>query len=64
MKAHNFLNVFNIAKALHLLENSLDYAAMSDDLVMVVAHDNTVWICKDDGVSCALNALKLVQRIV
>jgi len=61
---HNFLNVFNIAKAQYLLENCLDYAAMSDDLVMVVAHDNTVWICKDDGVSCSLNSLKLVQRIV
>jgi hypothetical protein len=64
MKAHNFLNVFNISKALHLLENNLDYAAMSDDLVMVVAHDNTVWVCREDGSSCALDNLKLVQRIV
>jgi hypothetical protein len=61
---HNFLNVFNIARAQHLLENCLDYAAMSDNLVMVVAHDNTVWVCKDDGISCALDSLKLVQRIV
>jgi hypothetical protein len=61
---HNFLNVFNIARAQHLLENCLDYAAMSDDHVMVVANDNTVWVCKDDGISCALDSLKLVQRIV
>jgi hypothetical protein len=64
MKKHNFLNVFNISKALHLLENGLDYADMIDDLVMVVAPDNTVWVCKDDGVSCGFNSLKLVQRIV
>lgn len=60
----NFLNVFNIAKAQHLLENSLDYAVMCDDLVMVVAGDNTVWVCRDTGVSCSLDSLKLVQRIV
>lgn len=60
----NFLNVFNIAKARYLVDNCLDYAAMCDDLVMVVAHDNTVWICRDDGISCGLDSLKLVQRIV
>lgn len=61
---HNFLNVFNIAKAQYLLENCLDYADMCDNLVMVVAHDSTVWICKEDGVSCDMHSLKLVQRIV
>lgn len=58
----NFLNVFNIAKAQHLLENGLDYADMCDDLVMIVAHDQTVWVCTLNGVS--LNDAKLVQRIV
>lgn len=64
MKNNNFLNVFNIAKAHYLLENCLDYANMCDDLVMVVANDNTVWVCRDDGVSCDMDSLKLVQRIV
>lgn len=64
MKSSNFLNVFNIAKAQYLLENCLDYAAMSDDLVMVVAHDNTVWVCRDDRFSCALHAFKMIQRII
>lgn len=59
---HNFLNVFNIAKAQYLLENSLDYAEMSDDMAMIVANDQTVWVCTINGVY--LNDAKLVQRIV
>lgn len=62
MKNHNFLNVFNIATALNLLETGKDYANMSDDNVMIVAHDQTVWVCTLEGVS--LNDAKLVQRIV
>ena len=61
---HNFLNVFNIAKAQHLLENSLDYVDMCGDLVMAVAYDNTVWVCKHIDGSCSVDDLKLVQRIV
>lgn len=62
MKNNNFLNVFNIAKAQYLLENSMDYADMSDDYVMIVACDQTVWVCTLEGVS--LFDAKLVQRIV
>lgn len=62
MKTNNFLNVFNIAKAQYLLENCMDYADMSDDYIMIVAHDQTVWVCTLDGIS--LNDAKLVQRIV
>mgnify|MGYP001589335921 CR=1 FL=1 len=62
MKNKSFLNVFNIAKAQYLLENCLDYADMSDDHVMVVAYDNTVWVGTLDGVN--LRETKLVERIV
>lgn len=62
MKNPNFLNVFNIAKALYLLENGMDYADIGDDHVLVVAWDNTVWVCKVECVS--LNDAVMVQRIV
>lgn len=60
----NFLNVFNIAKATILLETGLDYAELDNDHVMVVAYDKTVWVCKDSGLSCSLDELKMVQRIL
>lgn len=62
MKNLNFLNVFNIATALHLLETGKDYADINDDHILVVACDQTVWACKLECVSLA-NA-KLVQRII
>lgn len=62
MKNMNFLNVFNIATALHLLETGCDYADINDDHVLIVACDETVWACKPNGVS--LNDATLVQRIV
>lgn len=62
MKNPNFLNVFNIAKALYLLENGMDYADIGDDHVLVVAWDNTVWACKADGIS--FRDMFMVQRIV
>lgn len=62
MNTPNFLNVFNISKALYLLENCLDYADINDDHVMIVAYDSTVWACKCNGVE--LSKATLVQRIV
>lgn len=62
MKHPNFLNVFNEYRAMQLLENGCDYADMSDDYVMIVACDQTVWVCTLEGVS--LFDAKLVQRIV
>jgi hypothetical protein len=60
---HNFLNVFNQHRALQLMENGCDYADMTDDLVMIVANDSTVWVCSLDN-SVSLNDAKLVQRLV
>lgn len=57
-----FLNVFNIATALHLLETGRDYADISDEHVMIVANDKTVWMCKSNGVS--LDDATLIQRLV
>lgn len=62
MRNPHFLNVFNIARALHLLENDMDYADIADDHVMIVAFDKTVWACKPNGVH--LDDATLVQRIV
>lgn len=62
MRNPHFLNVFNIASALHLLETGKDYADIADDHVLIVAFDGTVWACKPNGIS--LNAATLVQRIV
>lgn len=62
MQKPNFMNVFNISKALYLLENGMDYADINDDHTLVVAWDNTVWACKCDGVS--LRDAIMVQRIV
>lgn len=62
MKNLNFLNVFNIATALHLLETGKDYADICDDHVLIVAADETVWACKPNGVE--LSKATLVQRIV
>lgn len=62
MKNSNFLNVFNIATALHLLETGKDYADINDDHVLIVAYDKTVWACKANGVS--LDKSTMVQRIV
>ena len=59
---NKFLNVFNISKALYLLENGMDYAEINDDHTLVVAWDNTVWACKVDGIS--LRDAVMVQRIV
>lgn len=57
-----FLNVFNIATALHLLETGRDYADYGDEHVMIVAYDKTVWMCKSNGIS--LNDATFVQRLV
>lgn len=62
MKNPHFLNVFNIATALHLLETGKDYADICDDHTLIVAFDNTVWACKLDGVE--LSKATMVQRIV
>lgn len=62
MKSPHFLNVFNIATALHLLETGKDYADIGDDHTLIVAFDNTVWACKLDGVE--LSKATMVQRIV
>lgn len=62
MRNPHFLNVFNIARALHLLETGKDCADIADDHVMIVAPDQTVWACKPNGVS--LNDATMVQRIV
>lgn len=62
MKNPHFLNVFNIATALHLLETGMDYADIGDDHTLIVAFDNTVWACKLDGVE--LSKATMVQRIV
>lgn len=62
MRNKNFLNVFNIATALYLLETGKDYAEICDDHVLIVAADNTVWVCKPNGVN--LNNATLVQRLV
>lgn len=63
MSKFNFLNVFNIARAKELVDNGMDYADMSDDYVMIVAHDATVWVCTlVDSVS--LFDAKLVQRVL
>lgn len=57
-----FLNVFNIATALYLLETGKDYADITNDHVAIVAYDGTVWACTLDGVE--LSKAKMVQRIV
>lgn len=62
MKKTSFLNVFNIATALHLLETGRDYADINEDHVLIVAYDNTVWACTMDGVE--LSKATMVQRIV
>lgn len=62
MKKTSFLNVFNIATALHLLETGSDYADINEDHVLIVAYDNTVWACTMDGVE--LSKATMVQRIV
>lgn len=62
MQTHNYLNVFNEYRAQQLLESGGDYADMIDDKVLIVACDNTVWVCSLDGVS--LNEAKLIQRII
>jgi len=60
---HNFLNVFNEHRALQLLENGCDYADMTDNLVMIVANDGSVWVCTLDN-SVNINDAKLIQRLV
>lgn len=62
MRNPHFLNVFNIARALDLLERGADYAEIADDHYMIVAFDKTVWACKPNGVS--LDDATMVQRIV
>lgn len=62
MKNTSFLNVFNIAIATSMLENSLDYHELDDDHLLIVAYDNTVWACKGNGVF--LDDATLIQRIV
>ena len=62
MKNPNFLNVFNISKALYLLENNMDYADINDEHTLIVAFDNTVWACKCNG--HVLDDAIMVQRIV
>lgn len=58
----SFLNVFNIAIAMHLLETGADYANINDDHVAIVAHDGTVWACMPNGVH--LDDATMVQRLV
>ena len=62
MRKSNFLNVFNIATALYLLETGADYAEINDDHVAIVAYDGTVWACMPNGVH--LDDATMVQRLV
>lgn len=57
-----FLNVFNIAVALHLLETGKDYADITNNHVAIVAYDGTVWACQCEGVE--LSKATMVQRLV
>lgn len=68
MKTPNFLNVFNISKALSMLESGRSYEEINDDHVLVVAWDRTVWACMDKGSDSnlrdGLRTIFMVQRIV
>lgn len=62
MSKFNFLNVFTQARAIEMVANNLDCVDIVDDLALIVANDQTVWVCKLNGVS--LNDATLIQRVL
>lgn len=60
----NYLNVFTESKAAHLVAEGLDYWEAANDMLMVVAGDNTVWVCRPHDTSASLNDCTLIQRIL
>jgi len=59
----SYLNVFTQYNAASLIDNCQDYMTMTDGLIMVVAHDNTVWVCRE-GESASLYDCTMIERIL
>lgn len=58
----NHLTAENQAIALDLISKGQDFTELDNNLLMVVAWDNSVWVCDSCGVS--LNDAKMIQRIL
>lgn len=64
MKHECFLNADNIAIAKQLIADQHDYHVINDNYIIVVAWDNTAWVCFDELKSISMNDLRLIQRLI